>query len=190
MKPILNVILAVLITTACNKGDDPKPADNFYIKPNAMVNIKPSAGVVIKSSNHLTALEIVKQTIGISFQNIVFFGNQSVNCGFSEPQRDTISNPPMLHRWATDLINIDGFDNYYLVPDFMDAEDIVFFRVINSKRDTIAYTPNSVMKQIQNDVRSALSNKDTTLAYKAFNSWTFTPITGLEWRELKKQGKQ
>ena len=201
---MLLLALPVLLIS-CKKESDEKPADRFFINENATVNIKPAEGTYKKAkarfeATHISAVEIVKQTVGISFQNVSTFGNQAVDAGFSAVQRDTLSNPPMLKRWATDLINRDGFDKYYLVPDFLYGEDIIFFRAIDGGtdymgkpckiRDTIAYTPNAVMRQIEADVKAALANKDTVLAYKAFNSWTFTPITGAEWRALKKQGLQ
>ena len=202
MKKLFLFVFAALVAASCSKKDDPAPKRDFFLSPNAMIYIKPAAAPLAKSSNpeHLSALEIVKQTVGIAFWNEVAFGNQYAACGFAKSQRDTISNPPMLKRWASDLITLDAYGKYYLVPDFMDAHDIIFFRILYGPKDytgrpveimdTIAYTPNSVIKQIQVDVRTALANKDTTLAYKAFNSWTFIPISAAEWRELKRQGKQ
>lgn len=201
MRTVLLAAVA-LLAISCSKGDDPSSKNNFYLSPNAMIYIKPALEPLAKSSNpeDLSALEIVKQTNGIIFRNEVLWGDQDATCGFAKSQRDTTSNPPMLKRWASDLITLDPYGKYYLVPDFMDAHDVVFFRVLLGPidytgrpvqlRDTIAYTPNAIMKQIQNDVRAALANKDTTLAYKAFNSWTFTPITAAEYRALKAQGKQ
>lgn len=191
MRKIFAICIAVIVLAACNKGDNPKPNDNFFIKPNAQVYIKPAQGVLLKAGGeHLTVLEIVKQCAGISFRNIKAFGDQPADCGFADSQRDTLSTPPMLKRWATDLINVDGFGQYYIVKDFIYADNVVFIRLVNGKRDTIAYTPNSVMRQMEADITAALAAKDTTLAYKVFNEWTFTSITGAEWRALKAQGKQ
>lgn len=187
MKNLIVLFLLSVMLFSCGK-DDETP---FYIKQDATVNIKPSSGVQLKSSDgHLSAIEIVKQCHGIQFINERIYGNQLLDAGFSDFQRDTLSTPPMLKRWATDLIARDGNFNYFIVKDFIYAEDIIFFRLVDGIVDTIAYTPNSVMRKIEADITTALENNDTDLAYEVFNSWTFTPITGSEWRALKAKGEQ
>jgi hypothetical protein len=190
MKKILFVLSIVIFLFACKKEE---PGKRFHLSPNATIKIKPSSSFLKNgSTGHLSDLEIVKQCVGISFYNIPTYGNQSVNCGFSDTQRDTLSDPPCLKRWATDLINVDGSGKYYLVPDLIYATDLVFFRAVgNNVRDTIAYTPNAVMRQMESDIKDALAAKDTILAYNVFNnSMKFTPITGAEWRALKAQNQQ
>lgn len=181
-------LLSMLFLISCEKEPVNPP---FHIAQNATVKIKPS-GLKSASVLHLTDKEIVKQCILISFYNIAIYGNQATNIGFSESQRDTVSNPPYLKRWATDLLNDAGSEGvYYLVPDLITATDIVYCRVVNNKRDTIAYTPNSVMKQMEIEIKAALAAQDTTLAYNVFNDgMRFTPITGAEWRALKALGQQ
>ena len=188
MKNIL-LILSVLLLFACKKEES---NNGFYLAPNATVKIKPASSFLRSgSTQHLSDKEIVKQCVMISFYNIPTFGNQAADTGFSDSQRDSLSNPPYLKRWATDLINVDGSGKYYLVPDFIYATDLVFCRVYNNKRDTIAYTPNAVIKQMEIDIKAALAAKDTALAYTVFNNrFTFTPITGAEWRALKAQNQQ
>lgn len=187
MKNILFFCLSILVFLSCEKEPVNPP---FHIAANATVKIKPS-GLKSASTAHLTDKEIVEQCILISFYNIAIYGNKATNIGFSESQRDVTSNPPYLKRWATDLINVDGFGKYYLVPDLITATDIVYCRVINNKRDTIAYTSNSVMKQMELDIKTALAANDTIKAYEVFNNgMRFTAITGAEWRALKAQNKQ
>lgn len=185
MKNILFFCLLMLLFS-CEKDHDL----GFRISPNATIKIKP-AGLKSASNIHLTDKEIVEQCVMISFYNIPIYGNQAADAGFSESQRDIISTPPYLKRWATDLINVDGSGNYYLVPDLITATDIVYCRVFNNKRDTIAYTPNATMRKMELDIKASLAANDTIQAYEVFNNgMRFTPITGAEWRSLKLQNKQ
>lgn len=207
MKKLLWLLVVALSVffTSCQK-DDVKPEGRFVIDPNATISIKPAHNVntapnLLKAGDgHLSDLEIVKQCVAISFQNTSMpYGG--IMCGFADILRDTLSNPPMLKRWAADLLTI-GVDNKpHLIDDFINAEDIIFFKYIHTGkydyrnieiivRDTIAYTPNSLIRSIEKGVYEALEKKDTASAYKIFNTWTFTPITGAEWRELKKNGMQ
>jgi hypothetical protein len=44
---------------------------------------------------------------------------------------------------------------------------------------------------MESDIKDALAAQDTVLAYQVFNNrFTFTPITGSEWRALKAQNQQ
>jgi hypothetical protein len=120
----LFLFLSVILLFSCEKDDN----KGFHLSPNATVKIKPASWFLKNgSTEHLSDLEIVKQCVLISFYNISEFGNQAVDCGFADSQRDTLSTPPYLKRWATDLINVDGFGKYYLVPDFIYATDLVYF---------------------------------------------------------------
>jgi hypothetical protein len=187
MKKVLFITLMAIVATACH--NDEIESDRFYISPNAMVYIKPASGVKSASADHLTALEIVKQAAMIEFRNERVFGAQNVDCGFNDLNRDTVSNPPRLKRWATDLINYNTAQGYHMVKDIIYGENVVFSRLVNGKRDTIAYTPNSVMRKMEADIIQALAEQDTVLAYQVFNeSFTFTPITGPEYRTLMKNG--
>lgn len=192
MKKFIYIAIISLIAVACNKGDnEPKPDKKFEV--DKFFLIKP-ATATLKDANplHKTPLEIVRSVYAISFRNERAFGNQDVGCAFSDFQRDTLANPAQFKRWSTDLINADGMGIPYLVKDFIYAENIVYFvKLPNDKRDTVAYTPNAVMRKMEADVTLALQNKDTVLANKTFrDAMTFTPITGAEWRELKRQNKQ
>jgi len=199
MKKTIFYVVTLLTILSCSKEDDPTPTkEPFYLAPDAMIYISPAAGVTLKkgSTEHLSALEIVKQCAGIYLRNEALFGDQDVIYGFSDVQRDTVSATPKLMRWATDLLNNAPEGGYYLTTEFIDANDIVYLRLLDPNNveggyDTIAYTPNATVKQMAIDIRKALADGDTLKAYNTFNEkMTFTPITGAEWRALKDQNLQ
>lgn len=177
------IITAIICLLVACKADEPKA---FQIKDTDMISIKPASTAMgskqaVKSSSHLTALEIVKQTTEISTPA---FGRS-----FIKDQRDTVSATPRLLMWATDVITLDG----QLQTDWITATDVVFVRYnLNTPliRDTIAYIPNSVLRIAGTAIRSAYSAKDIDACYTLFNNaYTFTPITGAEWRQLKAAGQ-
>ncbi|MEG2336246.1 MAG: hypothetical protein RSC04_00715, partial [Bacteroidales bacterium] len=62
--------------------------------------------------------------------------------------------------------------------------------LVNSQYDTIAYIPNSVMRNGKKQVKEALARKDYNECYRIFNDfYKFIPITGKEYMELVRQGK-
>lgn len=213
MKKSLILVALVLVTiVSCTSNDEPKKV--FKVDPTAMINIRISKNAVksltgksVISDQHLSALEIVKQTANLNFYNIAVFGNQQVGRGFSMPQRDTIT--PMLKMWGTDIISDKG----ELVNEFLEGNDVVLerlFFVINKDtllynpiknwplehyatkviRDTVAYIPNSVMNNARTQIKAAFSNNDHQEVYRLFNeAFTFIPINGKEYRALKKLGQ-
>lgn len=186
MKTILSTLLLAAVFVSCEKKDEEK---KFYIDPTALVSIKPAQISVRQSTEHLSAIEIVTQTEGITFYNdsTVIGSTSPYEAGFAS--RDITSNPPCFKRYATDLINKDAYDNYYMTKDFVYMYDVCYYRLIDGVKDTIAYTPNSVMKKVARDITEALKNNNTDLAYEVFNNAiVFIPITGAEWKELKRQG--
>lgn len=59
-----------------------------------------------------------------------------------------------------------------------------------SKVDTVAYIPNSVMDSMQPLMEQAFYDKDWNRCYDLFkNGYEFIPITGTEYMELVRQGK-
>lgn len=186
MKNLFTVLLLAAVFVSCEKKEDEK---KFYIDPTALVSIKPAQITVRQGNEHLSALEIVTQTEGITFYNdsTVIGSTSPYEAGFAS--RDITSNPPCFKRYATDLINKDAYDNYSLTKDFVYMYDVCYYRLINGVMDTVAYTPNSVMKKVAKDITEALKNNNTDLAYEVFNNAiVFFPITGAEWKELKRQG--
>ena len=56
--------------------------------------------------------------------------------------------------------------------------------------DTVAYTPNSVIRKAREGVEAALAKKDYNLCRKIFDEEiAFIPITGAEYRELQARGE-
>lgn len=181
--------LAVLVFSSCD-NNDPK---EFKIKDTDMISIRP-AGTSAKApykiastQTHLSALDIVKQTKDVALK--VYWGEYGTRA-FTNEQRDTISATPKLKMWATDVITLDG----ELQEEWITAVDVVFRTYPMTNRpdltDTIAYIPNSVLRTAEVAIRKAYAEKDIEACYTIFNTaYTFTPITGAEWRELKKLGQ-
>jgi len=192
MKKLFYLLIALTLI-GC-KTEEPE-TKKFQIDPTAMVYIKPTSQpanapmFIGKSTGHLTPLEIVKKATGLRFYNDKLGAGDWAG-GFAG--KDTISLIPAFLRYGTDVINPDGFGVPYLVPDFIYAYDCVIeiFRS-NKDIDTIAYIPNSVLRKAESDIKNALANKDTAIVYSIFqNAFKFTPITGAEYRALKKQNLQ
>lgn len=199
-KPTIILTLAIAIAIAvsfasCNNDKDPKSEPQkpktFKINPSAPVKIKPAKGTILKAPalystenpQHLTALEIVKQTEGMMSINTA---GESGGIGFAKELRDTVSETPCLKMYAMDIIDMEG--NF--VSYFIESSDITFRREIGiDKYDTIAYTPNKVVRRAERLVKKALADKDTVAVYELFDkAFTFIPITGAEWRDMKAKG--
>jgi hypothetical protein len=133
-------------------------------------------------SPYLSPIEVVRQAVGISFQNYALFGNQAVDRGFHALQRDTISDPPCLMMYGTDIIT--QFGEYE--PCFIEGEDCILFRAVNNVRDTIAYIPNNTMRTAESQIKIAYDAQDYEEVYRIFNeAFTFLPCTASEWRAIK-----
>lgn len=220
MKKSIGLILLLSLVLGAYSCKDDQVNDNGKLDPNAMINLRPAAGTVLRSATtprlrsasigpeHLTALEIVLQTVNLKFWNEPIFGHQFAGRGFDPLQRDTLA--PMLKMWGSDIISQFGL----YVPDFIEAEDCVLERLIlvkfatndtvifnpiicrpfeqdydKSILDTIAYIPNSVLRNAEIQIKAAYANNDFTTVYELFNTaFTFIPITGPEWRDLKSKG--
>lgn len=184
MKKIILLFLISLCMCACSKDDAP---DKGKLDSNATINLRPAPGTKAEGDNtHLSALEIVKQTTDMHFQ----YSSRIWGRGFAPAQRDTIT--PMLKMWGTDIIAQDGT----LTPDFIESTNCVLVRIFNLDKpnqviDTIAYIPNSVLRDAETKVKDAFSKSDFTTCYQLFNTaFTFIPITGPEWRALQAKGQQ
>ncbi|OJV39331.1 MAG: hypothetical protein BGO29_07530 [Bacteroidales bacterium 36-12] len=192
MKHLFYFLFAALLFAGCEKEP---VAKEFKIDPMATINIKPavngwqkSPAMRVSSDNplHLSALEIVKQTTEISLLDStgVLWGRS-----FIKEQRDTISEPPKLLMWATDVISLDGNLQIGFLGNWIEAIDVIFVHYnldTPNLRDTIAYIPNSVLRNAETAIRDAYEAQDIEACYQLFNdAYTFTPITGAEWRALK-----
>lgn len=59
----------------------------------------------------------------------------------------------------------------------------------NMGRDTIAYIPNTILREAEKNIKEAYAQGDYETCYKLFDTaLSFYPITGAEWRALKAQG--
>lgn len=193
MKKLLYLLVLALIFVGCEKEPDTKKP--FQIQATDMISIKPAilaqhapmrvkSDTILQEPVHLSALEIVKQTSEMSLRlSWGVYGGR----GFIPEQRDTVSNPPKLLMWATDVIRLDG----EIETDFIEATDVVFVHYLDETpnlRDTIAYIPNSVLRAAETAIRAAYEDQDIEECYRLFNdAYTFLPITGEEWRALKLQ---
>ncbi|HHU96823.1 MAG: hypothetical protein QM237_10955 [Bacteroidota bacterium] len=185
MKRILFLLMTIALAfVGCEKSDG-------KLDPNATLSIRPAAGVKLRSTNpeHLTALEIVQQTTTMVF--IPPTTNQPAYRGFSEAQRDLNPDDPRLKMWGGDIITAEGM----LVEDFIRAKNVVLtidYRIIDGsdRIDTIAYIPNKTLQDAYVIIKPAFDSGDYEAVYQVFdNAYRFIPITGTEYAELQKQGK-
>lgn len=194
MKQKLLLLSVLFIIASCNKNEEQQ--EIFRLDPNAKVYVKPDVNSVkfdyAKSSvEHLTPLEVVKQADVLNFYNNLI---SDTYCTATWVGKDTISETPALLRWGTDIIyDTDGYGHYGLQTDFIYGYDMVICREYRSNSitmyDTLAYIPNSVIINARNAIQEALESRDTAAVYGIFkDAFKFIPITGEEWRELKKQG--
>ena len=193
MKNSLIFLAAMLfVLMSCSKDEVPR---KFQIDGNTKVYIKPNLKSANKlsfgkfNSAHLTPLEIVKRATTMRFYNDSISGSDFA-AGFAG--KDTISAVPAFLKYGFEIINEDGLGKPYVDITFIGARDCVIeiFRS-NKDIDTIAYIPNAVFANAKVKIKAALAAKDTAAVYQAFKeSFTFIPITGAEYRALKKQGLQ
>lgn len=192
MKKIyLSLFAFAMMLFACDRQ-----VQSFVLDPDATIKLRPdlSGWQITRSdsdsitapdtvySPYLSPIEVVRQAVGISFQNFALFGNQSVDRGFHATQRDTISDPPCLLMYGTDIINQHG----EITLTFIEGEDCILFRVKDNERDTIAYIPNNVMRTADSLIKIAYDAQNYEEVYSIFNeAFTFLPVTGAEWRALK-----
>lgn len=194
MKTKLFLFIAlVAITLVGCKTEEPE-LKTFVIDPLATVNIKPAGGTVMKvkgenSIEHLSALEIVKQTDVLRFVDTL---GVVWSRGFDVLQRDTVSAIPMLKMWGTDILyyeqKTDGSftDKLVLATDFLEAKNCLLLDMIDGDLvDTLAYIPDSVLRKAEIKIKALFAAKDYDSIYTIFNNaYTFIPITGAEYRAL------
>ena len=182
-------LLAIAAIVASCEPNEPKA---FSIKDTDMISIRPAASAAnapqkVKADDaHLSALEIVKQAHHFrgNYNGVLWEG------GFSA--KDTISESPKLMFWAQYVISVDGTAS--LQEDVIASTDLVLIKQSGSYpnyiNDTIAYIPNSVLRAAETAIRKAYADKDIDECFRLFDSaYTFTPITGAEWRDLKANGQ-
>jgi hypothetical protein len=188
MKKLIFIAL-ILALVSCEKEQ------NFYLDPTTMLQIKGekkalNVGMqkISENPDHLSSLEIVKRATNVRCFNAALNATTGWGAAIGFAGKDTISEEPALLRYATDILHPDG----YFIPDFLEAYDMVIevFRN-NDDIDTIAYIPNAVLREAERKIRLAFEAQDYDEVYSVFyNAFKFRPITGAEYRELKKQGLQ
>jgi hypothetical protein len=187
---------------------------------NSVVRINPAQGVQTRAGSdgiHLTAWEIARWGEDMTFLDSV---NYPTGRGFAPAQRDTSYTDPHLAMWGIDIIDqngkwYDGFINGHdivITRNFEELNvtdhngtlsgDTVYDDPITGlgtngeivkkiQHDTIAYIPNSVLRNAKGLIRAAYDKGDYTTVYALFNkAFTFKPITGAEWRALKAKGEE
>lgn len=180
MKNLLIVFIIAFAVISCEK----EPTTKGKLDPNALISIRPAVGV---KSGYLSAKDIVKNTSDLSFypKNATLPGAR----GFSPAQRDTVNVKLMM--WGTDII--DQFGKY--TGEFIEGKDFVFRKNVDLGHyppiyDTIAYLPNSVITEARGKIQTALADSNFVEVYRLFDvAFTFTPITGPEWRALRAAGQ-
>lgn len=185
MKKIISLLFIFGMLLSCGPKEE---TDSFRPNPDARILLRPASGVQLRSVDtiHYTALEIVEKTMNLLFKTHYFDNKYSIEevpagRGFSDMQRDfTI---PALKMFATDIITMDGIYQ----REFIYGYD--FILTTHDNVDTVAYIPNSVITEARNNIETALQIENYDEVYRLFNeAFTFIPITGYEWRELKSQG--
>lgn len=179
-------VVAMAFTSCGGNEDTPTNKTKGKLDPDAVILIKPADGVRSGNSEFLSAKEIVKQGVAMGFYSIYFDGKlQSkalkIGRGFAEAQRDT--TVPALKMWATDIIAQNG----EFMRDFLYATDVVIW---NDNHDTIAYIPNAVLMKARVDIEKAWNDSNFVEVYRLFDeAYTFKPINGKIWKELKNAGQ-
>ena len=218
MKQFFTFFFAALAFTACS-SDEPAPINKGRLDPSAFVRIEAQKGVKSRSkesTDDYSALDIARFGMAMEYRS-EWSGLEKVKEYQSQKtflnQRDTLSANPALLMFGTDIINSEGRFN----KSFLFARDVVIFglryqgklttygdrQVENDDpekdlgmligkygvKDTIAYIPNSVMREAQGRIEKAYNEGNYTEVYKLFHeTFRFRPITGKKWRELKAQG--
>lgn len=186
MKKLLLILLIGVIFTACKKEEPIKP---FILDGNALVYVKGVTAPSNSKSGALTPLEVVKQATHIQGYNDLIAESDWVNGWHG---KDTVSSEPALLRLADDIIyDHTGYNDYIIETSFIYSYDMVILRGTIPNYDTIAYIPNSLVEAAREAILLAFENEDTETVYTVFKDmFKFIPITGAEWKELKKQGLQ
>ena len=202
MKKLLFFLLALPLLAACGGEDVPTPkTSKGEIRPFELVRIEADKGVKLRATADeaglLSALEIVRQ--GDRMRGTAYMFNYAVEDGkfvkkwefvenaergFGDHQRDTISEVPALTMFSTDILSEEG----ELRPTFIHGRDWI---ILSPYNDTIAYVPNSILRQAEKDINAAYADSNFNRIYELFHTaFKFRPVTGKIYRELKARGEQ
>ena len=192
MKKTLFLLSILLIAIACSK-------DNQF-NPNAMISLRPAEQVISTSlSSHLTPLQIVQQAYVISWIDLQHGGPVSTNF---EGRDLNLQNLRLLIHGAQVIDQFEGNSHTtFRERDFIAGRDIVLAKILDTNPsrvvvgpsytiDTIAYIPNAVFQAAGAAIKAAYEDDNYAECYRLFDTaFTFIPITGAEWRELKAAGQ-
>ena len=209
MKNLPLLLCVIALFTSCSSDDSDK---SHRLDPNATILLNPDKSAFPTAhaftnaadpddrpedqpgyysttvpGDQLSPLDIVKQAGGLFF---IPPDDKGGNYTFDPHERDF--DTPCLKMWGIDIINQEG----ELVYAFIDAKDVVVWREHNFDQateyeDTIAYLPNSVLRDAAPKIKAAYKAGNYEEVYKIFHeAYTFRPITGEQWEELKKKGQQ
>lgn len=177
MKKLLFIAAACVALVACKKDS----GNDGRLDPNATVALNPAPGVKAydpENPEHLTARQIVEQANAmISVGGIM---------GIDDWNRDLENN--RIIGSSTWVVAQNGTLETSLISD----SDLILvtFDHENHPVDTIAYIPNSIMRETEKQITNAYNASDYATCYRLFEeAFVFTPITGAEWLELKAEGK-
>lgn len=176
---LLIAVMALVSLTAC------KDKKGQVLDPDAKISLRPAQGVKAENPNHLTAKEIVEQATDIWFWNYSITTANALGRGFAPSQRDLVNFRLLM--WGTDIISREG----KYISEFIESEDVILTKEHSdfNGMDTIGYIPNAVLRTAQPLIKMAHSAGDYAKCYELFDkAFTFIPITGAEWLELKRQG--
>lgn len=214
MKKLVFLFILAPLLMACG-SDTPETPSNTKgkILPDQLVRIEAAQGVRTRAAEAeytedgeklLTALEVVKQ--GQIFSG-TFFDQPDTSLiwqpsryyhgerGFGDWMRDTVSAVPALLMFSEDILSERG-----LQPNYLKAYDVLILGKMKSpernnkhgffERDTIAYVPNSVLREAEKKIYKAYADSNYTEVYRLFHeAYKFIPITGKQWQRLKEAGK-
>ena len=195
-------VVAVGFASCDSKEDVVEKKENpkGKILPDQLVRIEAADGVKLRSTEAQytedgellpTALEVAKKGHRLAG---TFFVQPDTSLiwqpayysegtrGFGDNMRDTISEKPALLMFSEDILDDRGLDK-----SFLKAYDVI---VQNKKGDTIAYVPNSILREAEQKIVRAYADSNYNEVYRIFKeeAYKFIPTTGKQYRKLKEQG--
>lgn len=171
MKQAILFLSVILIAFVSCEKDDPV-IDKGQLDPNAMITIRPGAGVRATVEG-LTALEVVEQALAIKWQTHYSnnqYEDEAIDNARSFRESDKDYNTPALLMPSFDVITVEG--DYY--RSFTYAFNVF---ITDNQGDTIAYVPDAVINAARPLIETAYENEDYTEVYRLFDeAFTFLPI--------------
>jgi hypothetical protein len=187
MKKIAFLLVVLgIITMSCQK-DEVKPdyqPHKTYINGVAVANHSATKSQVLRDLKYI----VKNANVILSYNDSINPNNQIIGFLFDN-NRDTVNLRFVYDEFA--ILQSDGKINNALLAN----RDMVY--VVRTYRgefelpgiDTIAYTPNRILRRAETLVRAAVKANDWATCYAVMDTtFKFYPITGEQWRELKRKG--